>query len=111
MQNRQPGCDSSLRTIRSGRAYRSRYHSVCDHRRYSVLGDHQGCYARQRSGRTVLVGWYAWPSNGDRRGLERGVIDEQEATRRRDQVQRQADFNGAMDGASKFVRGDAIAVF
>ncbi len=29
--------------------------------------------------------------------------------RRREQVQRQADFYGAMDGASKFVRGDAIA--
>ena len=41
--------------------------------------------------------------------LNNGVIDEQEATRRREQVQRQADFYGAMDGASKFVRGDAIA--
>lgn len=41
--------------------------------------------------------------------LSAGVIDEQEAQRRRDQVQRQADFYGAMDGASKFVRGDAIA--
>ncbi len=41
--------------------------------------------------------------------LNAGVIDEQEAQRRRDQVQRQADFYGAMDGASKFVRGDAIA--
>lgn len=41
--------------------------------------------------------------------LNAGVIDEQEAQRRREQVQRQADFYGAMDGASKFVRGDAIA--
>ena len=41
--------------------------------------------------------------------LNNGVIDEQEAQRRREQVQRQADFYGAMDGASKFVRGDAIA--
>ena len=41
--------------------------------------------------------------------LGAGVIDEQEAQRRRDQVQRQADFYGAMDGASKFVRGDAVA--
>ncbi|MFO1066576.1 MAG: flagellar biosynthesis protein FlhA [Pirellulales bacterium] len=41
--------------------------------------------------------------------LNAGVIDEQEAQRRREAVQRQADFFGAMDGASKFVRGDAIA--
>ena len=38
-----------------------------------------------------------------------GIIDEVEAQRRREEVTRQADFFGAMDGASKFVRGDAIA--
>ncbi len=38
-----------------------------------------------------------------------GIIDEAEAQRRREEVARQADFFGAMDGASKFVRGDAIA--
>jgi len=41
--------------------------------------------------------------------LNAGVIDEHEAQRRRDEITRQADFYGAMDGASKFVRGDAIA--
>lgn len=41
--------------------------------------------------------------------LTSGVIDEAEATRRREGLTRQADFYGAMDGASKFVRGDAIA--
>ena len=41
--------------------------------------------------------------------LNAGVIDNQEAQYRRDQLSRQADFYGAMDGASKFVRGDAIA--
>lgn len=41
--------------------------------------------------------------------LNAGVIDETEAQKRRESVQRQADFYGAMDGASKFVRGDAIA--
>ena len=41
--------------------------------------------------------------------LAAGVIDQQEAQRRRDQLNRQADFYGAMDGASKFVRGDAVA--
>lgn len=41
--------------------------------------------------------------------LSAGVIDEKEAQRRREDVTRQADFYGAMDGAGKFVRGDAIA--
>ncbi len=41
--------------------------------------------------------------------LNAGVIDEVEARRRRDKISHEADFFGAMDGASKFVRGDAIA--
>ena len=41
--------------------------------------------------------------------LVAGLIDETTARRRREEVQAQADFHGAMDGASKFVRGDAIA--
>ncbi len=41
--------------------------------------------------------------------LNTGLIDEEEAKRRRLNLQREADFYGAMDGASKFVKGDAIA--
>jgi len=41
--------------------------------------------------------------------LNAGIIDEMTATTRRVKVQKEADFYGAMDGASKFVRGDAIA--
>ena len=41
--------------------------------------------------------------------LNAGVIDQHEAQRRRQEISQQADFFGAMDGASKFVRGDAIA--
>ncbi len=41
--------------------------------------------------------------------LNAGIIDEHEAQRRRQEITRQADFFGAMDGASKFVRGDAVA--
>lgn len=41
--------------------------------------------------------------------LGAGIIDEREAQRRRQEITHQADFFGAMDGASKFVRGDAIA--
>lgn len=41
--------------------------------------------------------------------LNAGIIDEREAKRRREEIQQSADFFGAMDGAGKFVRGDAIA--
>ena len=41
--------------------------------------------------------------------LNAGTIDDKEARRRRAEVGLEADFYGAMDGASKFVRGDAIA--
>ncbi len=41
--------------------------------------------------------------------LNAGVISEQDARERREKVSREADFYGAMDGASKFVKGDAIA--
>ena len=41
--------------------------------------------------------------------LAAGLIDENEARERRARVAKEADFHGAMDGASKFVKGDAIA--
>lgn len=41
--------------------------------------------------------------------LNSGLITEEEARKRREDIRREADFYGAMDGASKFVRGDAIA--
>ncbi len=41
--------------------------------------------------------------------LNIGVIDEQEAKRKREEIQQEANFYGAMDGATKFVKGDAIA--
>ena len=40
--------------------------------------------------------------------LNSGLIDEAQARQRRQKVEREADFFGAMDGASKFVKGDAI---
>lgn len=40
--------------------------------------------------------------------LNAGIIDQAEAKRQREELLRQADFYGAMDGASRFVRGDAI---
>jgi flagellar biosynthesis protein FlhA len=41
--------------------------------------------------------------------LNAGLINEAEARQRRQRIQREGDFYGAMDGASKFVRGDAVA--
>jgi flagellar biosynthesis protein FlhA len=41
--------------------------------------------------------------------LNAGQINDQQAHQRRDDVSREADFYGAMDGASKFVKGDAVA--
>ncbi|AKG35210.1 flagellar biosynthesis protein FlhA [Paenibacillus durus] len=41
--------------------------------------------------------------------LNAGMINEQQARERRRNIEREADFYGAMDGASKFVKGDAIA--
>lgn len=41
--------------------------------------------------------------------LNTGVIDEMQAKERREKIQKEADFHGAMDGASKFIKGDAIA--
>ncbi|EPR42441.1 flagellar biosynthesis protein FlhA [Desulfovibrio sp. X2] len=41
--------------------------------------------------------------------LNAGLLDEKEATRRRETVRKEADFYGAMDGASKFVQGDVKA--
>jgi flagellar biosynthesis protein FlhA len=41
--------------------------------------------------------------------LNAGIIDQDEARARRENIEKEADFHGSMDGASKFVRGDAIA--
>lgn len=41
--------------------------------------------------------------------LNAGAIDEQVARQRRKEIAREADFYGSMDGASKFIRGDAVA--
>ncbi|GMK40739.1 flagellar biosynthesis protein FlhA [Paenibacillus sp. CCS19] len=41
--------------------------------------------------------------------LNAGLINEQQARERRTKIEKEADFYGAMDGASKFVKGDAIA--
>lgn len=41
--------------------------------------------------------------------MNAGIIDDREAKKRREKISREADFYGSMDGASKFVKGDAIA--
>ena len=41
--------------------------------------------------------------------LNAGILDAKEATEKREEIAKEADFYGAMDGASKFVKGDAVA--
>ena len=41
--------------------------------------------------------------------MQNGVITEAQAIQKREKLQKEADFYGSMDGASKFVRGDAVA--
>ncbi len=41
--------------------------------------------------------------------MNMGIIDEKEAQRRRQEIEKEGNFYGAMDGASKFVKGDAVA--
>ena len=41
--------------------------------------------------------------------LNAGIIDREDAKKRREELSQESDFYGSMDGASKFVRGDAIA--
>ncbi|PIE43625.1 MAG: flagellar biosynthesis protein FlhA [Gammaproteobacteria bacterium] len=43
--------------------------------------------------------------------LNAGIIEQDEARKRREDIAREADFYGSMDGASKFVKGDAVAGF
>jgi flagellar biosynthesis protein FlhA len=62
-------------------------------------------------GGNVLVGLDAMPGKqmAIDADLNAGQITDDEARNRRDQIAREADFYGAMDGASKFVKGDAVA--
>ena len=77
---------------------------------YSIRGDHQRCHPHQRSGPPGLP-WTGMPGKqmAIDADLNAGIIDEREAQQRREEITQQADFYGSMDGASKFVRGDAIA--
>ncbi len=43
--------------------------------------------------------------------LNAGLITEEEAKKRRERIQREADFYGSLDGASRFIKGDVIAAF
>jgi flagellar biosynthesis protein FlhA len=54
-------------------------------------------------------GRHARQADGDRRRPVLGLIDETRAKLRRKEVEQESTFFGAMDGASKFVRGDAVA--
>ncbi len=76
---------------------------------HQLRGRHQGRGSHLGSQRAVHVGRDARQTDGDRRRLNAGLIDQDTARKRREEVGQEADFYGAMDGASKFVRGDAVA--
>ena len=48
-------------------------------------------------------------TNGDWCRFKAGLLTSEDAKNRREEISKEADFYGAMDGASKFVKGDAIA--
>ncbi len=79
------------------------------HRHCSIRRGHQGCDSRQRSRRPFALDGMPGRQMAIDADLAPGLIDHAEAIRRRESLVLQADFYGAMDGASKFVRGDAIA--
>jgi flagellar biosynthesis protein FlhA len=71
---------------------------------------HQGLRPHRGSGCPLPPGRYAPASKWQSMPiLSAGLIDEKEARRRRQVLEDEGGFFGAMDGASKFVRGDAIA--
>ena len=105
---RQAG-DSGLWRIRGGQSHGRGAGDFLDHRRHPIRGDHQRSRPHQRSRRAIHAGRHARPADGHRRRLECRLDRQREAQRRRQEILQQADFYGAMDGASKFVRGDAVA--
>ncbi len=95
--------------VRCRRSGNRRCNFVLDFGRDPVRRDYQGGDPHQRSGSAVHVGWASGTPDGDRRRLARRADRSARRPRRRDEVYRQADCFGAMDGASRFVRGDAVA--
>ena len=87
------------------RAHRLRHHHHDQFRRH-----HEG--ARPASQRSAL-GSPSTPSPGKQMAIDAdlsaGLINDKEAQRRRRELEEESAFFGSMDGASKFVRGDAIA--
>jgi flagellar biosynthesis protein FlhA len=70
---------------------------------------HQGRRAHRRGGRRFTLDAMPGKQMAIDADLNAGLIDEKEAKRRRPRWREEADFFGSMDGASKFVRGDAVA--
>jgi len=70
---------------------------------------HQGRRPHRRGRRSFVLDGMPGKQMAIDADLNAGLINQEEAVRRRQEVTREADFFGAMDGASKFVRGDAVA--
>jgi flagellar biosynthesis protein FlhA len=101
--------DRGLRRIRGRRQLRGRHGGVHRARHHQLRGDHQGRRTHLGSQRALHPGRHAGRQMAIDADLNAGIITQAEAIVRRQEVREEADFYGAMDGASKFVRGDAIA--
>jgi hypothetical protein len=82
---------------------------VPDPRDHPVRGDHQRRRPRRRGGGPLHPRRHARQADGDRRRPRRRAHHRGRPRRAASQIAKEADFYGAMDGASKFVKGDAIA--
>jgi flagellar biosynthesis protein FlhA len=99
-----------LQRLRHRRLARGRHHHLHHHRRDSIRRDHQRRHAHlsEVAARFTLDAMPGKQMAIDA-DLNAGNITEPQARQRRADIAQEADFYGAMDGASKFVRGDAIA--
>ena len=83
--------------------------SCCDPDHHQLHRHHQGRGPYRRSRRALHLDAMPGKQMAIDADLNAGLIGEDEARKRRAEVSQESDFFGSMDGASKFVRGDAIA--
>src|SRR6266480_3128069 len=77
--------------------------------RRAIRGRHERRTAGRRGLRALYARQHAGQANEHRRGSQHGSHRQEQARERRRNIEREANFYGAMDGASRFVKGDAIA--
>ena len=101
--------DRGVRPLRRRRLAGRRPGDLPDPHRHPVHRHHQRRRPRRRGRARFTLDAMPGKQMAIDADLNAGLIDEDEARRRRARSPQEADFYGAMDGASKFVKGDAIA--